>query len=49
VHVVQPGETMWSIAESQGVRNVSAVVDRMVRANGSATIHVGQELAVPVG
>jgi nucleoid-associated protein YgaU len=47
-HVVQPGETLWSIAQRvHPGGNVAAYVDRLVRANGGNTIQVGQQIVVP--
>ncbi len=46
--VVQPGDTLWSIAASIAPDvDVRITVDRLVAANGSAPIVVGQELALP--
>jgi Tfp pilus assembly protein FimV len=48
VVVVEPGDTLWSIArrlEPSG--DVRPVVDRLVAANGSTVIVPGQELVVP--
>ena len=48
--VVQPGDTLWSIAAAAapGV-DVRITVDRIVALNGSAPIVVGQELELPAG
>lgn len=47
-HLVQPGETLWSIAErSSPSIGISAYVDLLVRVNGGSTIRVGQELLLP--
>ncbi|MEY2436095.1 MAG: hypothetical protein QOF97_931 [Acidimicrobiaceae bacterium] len=44
-YVVQPGDTVWSIAEqlSPGA-DVRAAVDHLVSLNGSAALEVGQHL-----
>ncbi|MGQ0833118.1 MAG: LysM peptidoglycan-binding domain-containing protein [Microthrixaceae bacterium] len=45
VHVVQPGETLWSIARTLAPEgDVRLVVDRLVDLNGSAPLQVGQRL-----
>jgi hypothetical protein len=45
VHVVQPGETLWSIARTIAPEgDVRLVVDRLVDLNGSAPLMVGQRL-----
>ena len=48
--VVQPGDTLWSIAEAvaPGV-DPRITVDRLVERNGGAPLVVGQELHVPAG
>ena len=48
VHVVQPGDTLWSIARSlEPEGDVRLVVDRLVDLNGGAPITVGQQLVLP--
>lgn len=48
VHVVQPGETLWSIAqELRAGTDVRLVVDRLIDLNGHAPIVVGQRLQLP--
>ena len=48
VHVVQPGETLWSIARSlEPDGDVRLVVDRLVDLNGRAPLTVGQRLQLP--
>ncbi len=45
VHVVQPGETLWSIAESiVGDGDIRVVVDQLADAAGSPTLQAGQRL-----
>ena len=47
VHVVQRGETMWSIATRYGT-----TVQAIAQANGLANpryVYVGQRLAIPIG
>jgi len=47
-HLVQPGETLWSIARSMHpTGDINALVDRLERANGGASLRVGQRLLVP--
>jgi LysM repeat protein len=47
-YVVQPGDTLWSIASArQGGSAVSSYVDLLVERNGGATIQVGQVLTLP--
>lgn len=46
--VVQPGDTLWSIAaEIAPEVDVRITVDRLVALNGGAPIVAGQELALP--
>jgi len=48
VHVVQPGDTLWSIARDvQPSADVRLTVDRLVALNGGAPLQVGQELVLP--
>lgn len=48
VVVVQPGDTLWSIAaEIAPDRDPRATVDRLVALNGSAAIQSGQRLVLP--
>lgn len=48
VHVVQPGETLWSIAQDlRGRTDVRLVVDRLIDLNGHAPLVVGQRLQLP--
>lgn len=49
VHVVAPGETMWSIASEVAPAGEAATyVERLVAVNGSATVAAGQVLELPV-
>ena len=48
VHVVQPGDTLWSIAS--GLRtdvDVRLVVDQLIELNGRAPLTVGERLLLP--
>ncbi|HUW02120.1 MAG TPA: LysM peptidoglycan-binding domain-containing protein [Acidimicrobiales bacterium] len=48
VHVVQPGDTMWSIAsEIDPTTDPRSMVDQLVDLNGSASIQVGQRVVLP--
>lgn len=48
VHVVQPGDTLWSIAgEINPGGDVRVTVDQLKELNGSAPLQVGQRLLVP--
>lgn len=47
-YVVQPGDTMWSLAQRlphEG--SVSSYVDELVEANGGAALAVGQVIVLP--
>ncbi len=47
-YVVQPGDTLWSIAERyHGATDQAGYVDLLVRRNGGATIQVGQSITLP--
>lgn len=47
-HVVAEGETMWSIAVANAPAGEAAgYVERLVEANGGATVAPGQELLLP--
>lgn len=48
VHVVQPGDTLWSIARGMGGDgDVRLVVDRLRDLNGRAPLTIGQRLQLP--
>lgn len=48
VHVVQPGETYWSIASSLDAPGpLVARVDELVAANGGEVLHPGDRLLLP--
>jgi LysM repeat protein len=48
VHIVQPGESLWSIAQQERPHaDMARLVDELLRLNGSSTIRVGQELILP--
>jgi hypothetical protein len=46
-YVVQPGDTLWSIASSLTEGSVRGYVDDLIELNGSASIDVGQALVLP--
>jgi Tfp pilus assembly protein FimV len=47
-YIVQPGDTLWGIADRlHGQIGMSDYVERLVTANGDASIEVGQVLALP--
>lgn len=47
-YVVQPGDTLWAIAERlYPGQDLGSVVDAMVTLNGGATIQAGQTLNLP--
>lgn len=49
VHVVQPGETYWSIAERLGrPGDLRPSVDALVAANGDRELRAGDRLVVPM-
>ena len=48
LHVVQPGETLWSIARSlQPEGDVRSLVRQLRDANGGAELDIGDRLVVP--
>jgi Tfp pilus assembly protein FimV len=46
-YVVQPGDTLWSIASSLTNGNIRNYVHSLIELNGGASIDVGQRLIVP--
>ena len=46
-YLVQPGDTLWSIAEALGVHGVAGFVDEVAELNGGASLEVGQLLVLP--
>lgn len=46
-YVVQPGDTLWSIASSLTSGNIRNYVHSLIELNGGASIDVGQRLIVP--
>lgn len=47
VYVVQPGDTLWSIASSLTDGDIRSFVDEMIDLNGTASVDVGQRLVLP--
>ena len=47
VYVVQPGDTMWSIASSLTTGSIRGYVADLVSLNGGASLDVGQILVLP--
>lgn len=47
VYVVQPGDTMWSIASSLTDGNIRRYVADLLALNGGASLSVGQLLVLP--
>jgi hypothetical protein len=48
VHVVEPGDTLWSIVRASGVRgDPRPVVDRLQHELGGRPLQVGQRVLVP--
>lgn len=47
VYIVQPGDTLWSIASSLTDGNIRGFVSDLIALNGSASIDVGQRLVLP--
>ena len=47
-YVVQPGDTLWSIAEQfHGATDQTTYVDLLIRLNGGTVIQVGQSVTLP--
>jgi hypothetical protein len=50
VHVVEAGETLWSIAQSlQPGGDTVRLVHRLMKLNGGADLQIGQRLVLPGG
>ena len=48
IQVVQPGDTLWSIARAlQPTGDVRATVDRLAALNGGSALEIGQRLVLP--
>jgi LysM repeat protein len=47
VYVVQPGDTLWSIASSLTDGDIRSFVDELTDLNGTASVDVGQRLVLP--
>jgi LysM repeat protein len=46
-YIVQPGDTLWSIAEVRDPQSTAAYVDQLVAMNGTTMLQVGQQILVP--
>jgi LysM repeat protein len=46
-YVVQPGDTLWAIAERMGHGSVALYVDALITLNGGSVIVPGQQLRLP--
>ncbi len=46
-YVVQPGDTLWSIAQSVRGTATPSYVDTLVAVNGGASLQVGQVITLP--
>ena len=47
-YIVQPGDTLWSLAELfHGSTSIAGYVDALVSGNGGASLQVGQLLTLP--
>jgi LysM repeat protein len=47
-YVVQPGDTLWSVAQRfRGERSLAGYVDALVQANDGPEIQVGERLVLP--
>jgi LysM repeat protein len=47
-YVVQPGDTLWSIAAlHHGQASQTSYVDALVQANGGASLQIGQVISLP--
>jgi LysM repeat protein len=46
-YVVQPGDTLWAIAERVGHGSVALYVDALITLNGGSVILPGQQLRLP--
>ena len=51
IYVVQPGDTLWSIAErvSPDGRDIRHTVDRLSVVTGGSLLHPGQRIVLPYG
>jgi hypothetical protein len=51
VYVVQPGDTLWSIAERVNPpgRDLRYTVDRLSEVTGGSLLHPGQRVVIPQG
>jgi hypothetical protein len=48
VYVVQPGDTLWTIAvKLRPSGDPRPLVDKLVAAHGSTTLHVGERIPLP--
>ena len=50
IHIVQPGETLWSVAQSlRPTGDVRGLVRQLEKLNGGSSLAVGQRLVLPDG
>jgi nucleoid-associated protein YgaU len=51
IYVVQPGDTLWSIAERVNPpgRDLRYTVDRLSKVTGGSLLHPGQRIVIPSG
>lgn len=47
VYVVQPGDTLWSIASSLTDGDIRSFVGELIELNGAVSVDVGQRLVLP--
>ena len=47
LYIVQPGDTLWSIASSLTDGDIGSFVDELIALNGAVSVDVGQSLVLP--